>query len=289
MNWHSPKTFSQWILRWTSLANLVLFLAVVILPGMAIQKHWPEQILGAYLASQNANRPEKGAIWEAGQGISLAKAHIAGIIKNREELRLHVLGADSFAGLAAALSPGQCVKIEPETLLRLYQSLPEKKAAKFMDPLKLIWLIRARGASQILCQAKTSGMSIYFMEKDNQLLDVIDLSKDTIQDFQHTTNKQNLFLEQIPEFSRNIYPAPVFFKSALRLPKEMRSNLMENPDILMSQKGTLHRVGIANQSETGYVSVGFEFIHEKTPLVIRTRAKEWVIWQLGLFLQENAK
>ncbi len=295
MNWHSPATFSQWRSRWFSIANTGMICLTGLILFLGIRTHWPEQIIGKYLAKTNADRPEKGAIWEAGQGVAAAKARIANIIKYREDLRLNVLKADSFIGLSQSLGPDQWVKIEKETLIRLYQALPPGQARILMEPLRLAWLVKAKGANQILCQGKSQdmsqGMSIYFMNANHQVMGVMDFSAATLKAIQSSRNTGALSLDQLPEFADKIYPAPKFFKAALKLPPDMLENLMEDPVSLMSQKGTLKRVGIANQSEAGYVRIGFEFHNgedqkEKTR-VIQARAKEWAVWQLGLFLQGN--
>ncbi len=293
MNWHSPTTFSQWRRRWFSIANTGMICITGLILFLGVRTHWPEQIIGKYLAATNAARPEKGAVWEEGQGVAAAKARIANIIKDREDMRLNVLKADSFMGLSQSLGPDQWVKIEKATLIRLYQGLPARQARVLMEPLHLAWLVKAKGASQILCQGKSQGMSIYFMDANRQVMGVMDFSPSILQSIRSAQNTATRPLDQIPEFADTIYSAQRFFKAALKLPPDMLENLMEDPATLMAENGTLQRVSIANQSEAGYVRIGFEFHNQEDNQerirVIQSRAKEWVVWQLGLYLQEHAQ
>ncbi len=287
MNWYSPATFSQWRGRWSSIANMSMICITGILLFLGIRVHWPEKIIGRYLASTNADRPEKGAIWEAGKGAAAAKARIANIIKDRETMRLNILTADSFTELARNLGTDQWVKIEKETLIRLYQALPARQARVLMEPLQLAWLVKTKNTSDILCHGKSQGMSIYFMDASQQILGIMEFSPFILRQLQSSQNTARLPLEQISEFSDKIYPAQKFFHAALKLPPDILHNLMEEPAALLSQKGTLKRVSIANQSQAGYVRMGFEFHNQKEIQVVQTRAKEWAVWQLGLFLQED--
>ncbi len=180
---------------------------------------------------------------------------------------------------------------EKETLIRLYQALPARQARVLMEPLRLAWLVKTKGVRQILCHGRSQGMSIYFMDAGQQIMGIMEFPPFILRQLQSSQNTAMLPLEQIPEFSDKIYPAQKFFHAALKLPPDMLQNLMEEPASLLSQKGTLKRVSIANQSQAGYVRMGFEFHneenHQKEIQVIQTRAKEWAVWQLELFLQED--
>ena len=84
MQWSEPQNFSQWIHRVVSVRSLGLWFLILVLVVTELRFGWLEQVLGAYLVSTNARRPETGAVWDAGHQTQTALATLEEIVSNRQ-------------------------------------------------------------------------------------------------------------------------------------------------------------------------------------------------------------
>ena len=92
-------------------------------------------------------------------------------------------------------------------------------------------------------------------------------------------------LDSLAGFSGTIYPADRFFEAVFKLSPDMVPDLIQDAETLLSQPGTIERVGIWNSAELGYIRLGFEFSRLGQTRVIQVRIREWAVWQLTLILK----
>ncbi len=241
--------------------------------------------MGRYLLSNNESRPEKGAVWEAGKQSLNAHRSIAHMIDQRETTRQSIREAGSFTELVSRLGQGEWVVIEREEFQKFYQSLSSFAARKIMDPVRLVWLLKGAAVDRIFCEGTESGAGIYFIDARNKVLTQIDLNPDTLAGLEQGMTSQKGFLEDFEGFPGRIYGADTFFQGAFQLPPSMIPDLMQDPDLLLDQKGIIQRVGIWNQAENGNIRLGFELADQGETRVLFVHAREWAVWQLGLILK----
>ena len=284
-NWYDPPSFSEGLKRAFSFFNLGILLLSFLFVFSEFRFDWCEKLLGAYLLSNNDSRPETGAVWEAGHDTLNAYQSLTDIINRQENTRQSVREADSFAGLASSLGPGEWVIVEREEFQRFYQSLPSSAARKMIDPARLVWLLKGAAVDRIFCEGASGGVQIYFIDAQNRVIQQLDLDREGLAGLQQGPVPEKGFLEDQEGYAGRIYSADEFFRAAFRLPPTMISDLIQDPGLLLDQKGIIRRVGIWNQAENGNIRLGFELEDQGETRVLSVQAREWAVWQLGLILK----
>ncbi len=284
-NWYEPANFSEWLKRAFSLINIALFVITATFVFSEFRFDWVEKVVGGYLVSTNESRPETGAIWETGKQTSNAHASLNKIISAQEDVRQNIQKADSFSSLASRLLPGQWVTLEKQQFKDLYLTLEKTAAMSVMEPAQLVWLLNGRNLERIFCEGVPEGIKIYFIDSQNRVIRQIDLSQSDIQQIENSEKAIPGNLSDMEEFEGRIYSAKNFFDAVFNLPKEIIPDLMQNPEVLLKQKGQMTRVGIWNEAENGYIVLGFEFKYGVSTKIIFLKGREWAVWQLSLNLK----
>ncbi len=283
--WYEPLSVGEWVRQTLSFLNLGLLILTVAFGASEFRFDWCEKLLGNYLLATNDLRPETGALWEAGRQTSNAHKSLNLIITQREDSRRSVHGAESFPVLLESLGPGEWVTLEKEHFKKLYLSLSPGIGRQIIDPSYLVWLLNGNITDRIFCEGMTEGIKIYFIDSQNRVIRQIDLKKNTIIEIESRNEPVQGRLSEIEAFSNRIYPAAKFFDAMLKLPPEMISELMVDPDLLLEQEGTIQQVGIWNEADDGYIKLGFEFEYRGENRVLLVQAREWAVWQLSLILK----
>ena len=284
-NWYDPLTLGEWTRRCVSLLNIAIVMFTVVFVFSEFRFDWCERVIGEYLASTNALRPEEGAIWESGRANNLGKDSVRQILSRKNDIRESAQGAESFNALIRDLRPGEWVTLEKEQFKRLYNALPGSAARHFMEPVRLVWLINANATDRIFCEGRADGMTVYFIDAGNRVIDQVTMGKESLTQVDETQSLQTGALEDFPQVAQQIYPADDFFKAALSLPEDVRYDLIPDAELLLDQPGELLRVGLGNEAENGFIRLAFEFQNRGQSGIIMSRAREWAVWQLGLVLK----
>ena len=283
-NWYSPFTPGEGAKRFFSLLNLALAALVLLACASEFRFDWAERLVGQYLMTLNTSRPETGGIWEAGRQTLNAHQSLNRIITKKQSTLRSVREAESFAALAGRLVPGEWANLDRSQFKALFSSLPAGIRDSLVEPARLVWLMTTEVVDRIFCEGQMGGMAVYFIDTDNRVvyqfrLEKKDLSSDTLPRGTHTR------LDDMPGVFSRILPAEQFFNALFRLPGEMVSELVGNPDLLLRQEGSLRRVGIGDIAENGYIRLGFEFVGLDGTWVVQIQAREWAVWQLNLTLK----
>ena len=283
--WYDPFTTGEWARRTFSFLNLGILILTVAFGVSEFRFDWCEKLVGTYLMATNDFRPETGALWETGRQTSNAHKSLNRIITQREDSRRSAQQAESFSLLVESLGPGEWVTLEKEQFKTLYLSLSPGIGRQLIDPAHLVWLLNGNITDRIFCEGLMEGINIYFIDSQNRVIRQIDLKKNTILEIESRNAPVQGKLVEIEAFSNRIYPAAKFFDAIFKLPIEMISELMVDPDLLLQQEGTIQQVGIWNEADGGYIKLGFEFEHRGENRVLMIQAREWAVWQLSLILK----
>ena len=95
-------------------------------------------------------------------------------------------------------------------------------------------------------------------------------------------------LEDFSIFQDRIYPADLFFHVLKDLTPEVRDGVIRRPEHLLRVPGNIVRVGISDETISGFIRIGFEIESGAQQMVIREQGHEWAIWRLHSLL-ENKK
>jgi len=283
-NWHAPGTPAEWFKRICSVLNLAVLSVTCIIVISEFRFDWCERLVGNYLSFTNDTRPENGAIWDAGRHMVNALQSLDQMALARESAGRTVRTADSFSDLAAKLGPGEWATLDKARFRELYLSLPPYRRRHVVDPVRLVWLLNGGVTDRIFCEGRMGGIKIFFIDTQNRVVQQVDLDLQTLgNNGSHAVIPGTL--ENAPEFFGRIYPASLFFTAVSRLPGDMRADLILDTEDLLSEKGLLGRVGVANSAQDGFIRLGFEFHHLGESRVVEVKAREWAVWQLTLVLR----
>ena len=251
--------------------------------------NWGENLVGAYLASSNNKRPETGTVWETEDRTTLAQSYLKTITDSRKEATKYAGEASSFIQLASGILPGQWTHISKNHFKQLYLALPEPTATKLLPTLELVWLFNVIDVDKIFCEGKSHGLDIYFLTPENRVIKQISLGRAMLADLDQNSSVFKGTLEDIYDFAGTIYPANQFFKSTLILPAGTLSELIIRPELLLSDRGKISRVGIWSDQESGYVKMGFEIRDPRGNVVILAKGRNWAVQQLIQRLPGNTQ
>lgn len=286
-HWYEAFGFSESFKRFLSIANIAVFLITFIFIFSEFRFDWIEHIIGNYLAATNINRPQTGALWESGRQTASAYDHLNKIISKKEESKKTIQQAGSFSELAAVIEPEEWITIGKNHFRNLYLALDKSAALKVVEPAQLVWILNSRSLERIFCEGIQDGIKIYFTNSDNAVIHQIELTKTQIDAVEKGEPPIYEPLEQIDGFENRIYPAKIFFDAVFTLPSDILSDLIVHPEILLVQDGTIHRVGIWNEAQNGYIRLGFEFEEKGEKKVVFTKGREWAVWQLSLNIKRQ--
>lgn len=283
-NWYEPGTLGEWLIRICSVLNLTILSVTCIIVVSEFRFDWCERLVGNYISSTNDTRPENGAVWDAGRHMVNALQSLDRMALARESAGRTVQTAQSFADLSAKLGPGEWANLDKDRFRELYLALPAYRRRNVVDPVRLVWLLNGGPTDRIFCEGRMGGMKIFFIDTQNRVVQQVDLDRQILENNGGRSVISGT-LDTAPEFFGRIYPADLFFKAVSMLPGDMRSDLMQDPEDLLSETGVLDRVGVGNSAQDGYISLGFEFRHLGEVRVVAVKAREWAVWQLGLALK----
>jgi hypothetical protein len=283
--WYDPFTFSEWLKRTFSVLNIAVLVVTAMFVISEFRFDWFEKMVGSYLISTNDFRPQTGPIWETGRQTTNARQFLDTLISKKQKARVNVQNATSFTQLASGIQPGEWVTLEKQEFKSLYLTIHQASAARVVEPSYLLWLLNSETLDRIFCEGVEDGLNIYFIDSENRVIRKIELTQNEILTLEDGIQPVKGRLSDIPEFSGRIYAAEDFFNALFKLPSDIIPDLISHPEILLSLDGRITRVGIWNESENGYIRLGFEMQVNGDRRLIFLNGREWAVWQLSLNLK----
>ena len=286
-DWVSPQDIREWFRRVFSLRPILLVLLISAVFMLELRFDWVERALGAYLVTTNSVRPESGAIWEKGKQTVTARKTLEQIVTDRLASQREARGAMTFQQIAASVTPDQGVMLSVDHFRNLYLNLPPDVARQIISPFELLQLSSQGHWRRTYIEKSGEGLIIYLLDGNNRVLRQLNIYARFLIHFERRETVQVESLDDLPSFENRIYPADRFFNALSAFPEEVRRSMLPNPEGLLEFPGQITRVGISDETVSGFIELGFEIINGSQRNVISIKGHEWAVWRLRLYLEEK--
>jgi hypothetical protein len=284
-SWTAPDDFSEWMRRMLGLRPLFVVLIICLVGVSELRFDWSEQIIGHFLMTTNANRPESGAIWEKGHRTATARQTLEKIITDRQTIQREAREAQSFSQIAQTLAKGHDVILSASQFKRLYNSLPPERAGELLTPYTLIRMHAQGQWDRTFFEPTEQGLQIYFLNRDNRVLHQLQIDNHSLAKIEQGASARRQSLDHLPQFSERIYTAEIFFTALEQMPEDIRRNIIPWPESLLKAPGRCRRAGISDEVLSGYIEIGLEIEDDRQTRVMLFRGRDWAVARLRAVLE----
>ncbi|MCK5417013.1 MAG: hypothetical protein KAI93_00870 [Desulfobacterales bacterium] len=260
-----------------SILTLMLVSSIFILE---LRFDWMERILGTYLVTTNAERPESGSIWEKSRQTRTARKTLEQIITDRQTLQREARSAATFTQIAANVTPGEGVMLSADHFRKLYLRLAPSIAHEVISPFELLGIVSDGLWRRTYFEKSGAGLVIYLLDANNRVLQQLELGSMLLSQLKRGEVALAESLDQLPIFENRIYPADRFFNSLESFPEDVRRIVVPQPETLLEVPGQIVRVGISDETQSGFIELGFEFLNGAQRRVVLVQGHEWAVWRL---------
>ena len=282
-----PNNFMEWLERIFSIRSMSIFLLVLMVFITELRFDWAERALGSYLVNTNMERPESGGIWEIGHRNITAQKTLEQIISDRQAIHREARDATTFAQIAENISSDQGgIMLSPENFRTLYLGLPSPIAREIASPFELIKIISSGNWNRTYFGKMNEALTIFLLDKNNRVIRQLDVPSEILSQIEQDETDRIGTLDQFPKFKGRIYPAFQFFEALESLPEEVRWSVITQPENLL-KNGHVVRVGISDETASGFIELGFEMESENQKRLILHRSPEWTVWLLRSKLENK--
>ena len=286
--WIEPKNFKDWSYRVLALRPILLMLVVSSVLVLEMRFDWVERILGAYLVTTNAVRPESGTIWEKGRRTRTAQKTLEKILTERQTIQREARNAVNFSQIAANLSVDQGAMVSVERFRQLYLQLPPTAAREVISPFELLAIGGKGNWRRTYFEKAGRGLTAYLLDGDNRVLRQLEIPSNALLQLSRADDVSAANLDKLPSFKNRIYPAARYFEALTTFPEDIRRNMILHPEMLLKSTGQMVRVGISDEAVAGFIEMGFEFVNGAQHHVILVQGHEWAVWRLRSYLERKS-
>ena len=287
MDWSEPRNVKEWLRRVFSLRPVALFLLVLAVFISELRFDWIEQSVGAYLVTTNSRRPQSGAIWEAGERTKTARQTLEQILTDREASQREARDATTFTQILSTISPEQGVMLSSEHFRKLYLSLPGEIAGEIVTPFELLGLSSNGQWVRTFLKSEGAGLKIYLLNAKNRVMKELAIPYSLLRRIEPHDTASTETLDDLPTFENRIYSAERFFSALKSLPDADLRSIVPQPERLLETPGHIVRVGISDETVSGFIELGFEIEEGTRRKVLLVRGREWAVWLLHSHLKEK--
>jgi len=121
---------------------------------------------------------------------------------------------------------------------------------------------------------------IYLLDANNRVLQQLELGSMLLSQLKRGEVALAESLDELPIFENRIYPADRFFNSLESFPEDVRRSMVPQPETLLEVPGQIVRVGISDETQAGFIELGFEFLNGAQRRVVLVQGHEWAVWRL---------
>ena len=278
--WAEPRDFKEWTRRVFGLRPILTLMLVSSIFILELRFDWMERILGTYLVTTNAERPESGSIWEKGRQTRTARKTLEQIITDRQTLQREARSAATFTQIAANVTPGEGVMLSADHFRKLYLRLAPSIAHEVISPFELLGIVSDGLWRRTYFEKSGGGLVIYLLDANNRVLQQLELGSMLLSQLKRGEVALAESLDQLPIFENRIYPADRFFNSLESFPEDVRRIVVPQPETLLEVPGQIVRVGISDETQSGFIELGFEFLNGAQRRVVLVQGHEWAVWRL---------
>ena len=284
-DWAEPSDFKEWGKRLFALRSLLIFTLICAVFILELRFDWIERFLGSYLVTTNSERPESGSIWEKSHQTRTAQQTLEQIITDRQALQREARSAASFTQIAASVTSENGVMLSADHFRQLYVRLAPAIAREIIAPLDLLAFVSKGQWRRTYFEKSGSGLTVYLLDANNRVLQQLELSSVLLSQLQRGEVALVKSLDDLPNFRNRIYTADQFFESLESFHEEARNSILPHPELLLSAPGQIVRVGISDETQAGFIELGFEFIADNERRVLVVQGQEWAVWRLRAHLE----
>lgn len=278
--WAEPRDFRDWAKRVFALRSLLILMLLIAIFILELRFDWVERLAGSYLATTNSRRPESGSIWEKSRQTRTAQQTLEQIVTDRQALQREVRNAATFSQIAANVNPGKGVMLSANHFRKLYLQLAPSIAYDIISPLDLLELVSNGRWHRTYFEKSAGGLTIYLLDASNRVLLQLELDSVLLNQLKRGEMAMAESLDQIPIFKNRIYSADQFFNALQAFPEEVRRSIVPHPETLLEVSGQIVRVGISDETLSGFIELGFEFFDGTQHHVVLVQGYEWAVWRL---------
>ncbi len=283
--WTAPGDVSTWMRRIFSLRPLAVVLTICLIGVSELRFDWSEQIIGRFLMTTNAHRPESGAIWEKGHRTATARQTIDKIITDRQTIQREAREAQSFSQIAQTLAEDHDVILAAAHFQKLYNTLPPERAGELLSPYTLIRMHTQDQWERTFFEPSEQGLRIYFLNRDNRVLHQLTVDRRLLTQIEQNASAHRESLDHLPQFTQRIYPAQRFFTALEQMPEDIRRNIIPWPESLLKAPGRCRRAGISDEVLSGHIEIGLELEDDRQTRVMLFRGRDWAVARLRAVLE----
>ena len=278
--WSEPRDFKDWSKRVFGLRPILTLMLVSSIFILELRFDWMERILGAYLVTTNSERPESGSIWEKSRQTRTARKTLEQILTDKQTLQREARSAATFTQIAASVTPGEGVMLSADHFRKLYLRLAPAIAHEVISPFELLGIASSGFWRRTYFEKSGAGLVIYLLDANNRVLRQLELGSLLLSRLKRGEVALAESLDQLPIFENRIYPADRFFDSLESFPEEVRRSMVPQPETLLEVPGQIVRIGISDETQSGFIELGFEFLNGAQRRVVLVQGHEWAVWRL---------
>ncbi|MGD9227604.1 MAG: hypothetical protein PVF26_13960 [Desulfobacterales bacterium] len=278
--WAEPRDFKEWARRAFGLRPILTLMLVSSIFILELRFDWMERILGAYLVTTNSRRPESGSIWEKSHQTRTAQKALEQILTDKQTLQREARSAATFTQIAANVTPGEGVMLSADHFRKLYLRLAPAIADEIISPFELLGIVSDGLWRRTYFEKSGAGLMIYLLDANNRVLRQLELGAMLLSRLKRGEVALVESLDQLPIFENRIYPADRFFNSLESFPEDIRRSMVPQPETLLEVPGQIVRIGISDETQSGFIELGFEFLNGAQRRVVIVQGHEWAVWRL---------
>jgi len=279
-DWSEPQDAKQWLGRALSIRPVMVMILILGLLVSELRFDWMEQAVGAYLATTNDRRGESGAVWELGRRTQTAREALERIVTDRQSSQRDARSALSLIEVADGLESEHAVMLSSDHFRELYLKLSPEIARQWLSPYDLLSLSSGGQWERTYVKKTAAGLIVYLLDGKNRVLRNLKMSDDLMQHIRQGGQPMALALEDVDRYAGRIYPAGRFFGALNTLPDAVRIGVVTQPEALLAAGGPIVRVGVADETVSGFIELGFEVREGSRLKVLAMQGHEWAVWQL---------
>ena len=284
-DWAEPSNFKEWAKRMFALRPLLIFTLISAIFILELRFDWIERALGSYLVTTNSERPESGSIWEKSHRTQTAQQALEQILIDRQAIQREARSAATFTQIAARVTSENGVMLSADHFRRLYMHLASSIAQEMISPLDLLALISQDRWRRTYFEKSGSGLMVYLLDANNRVLRQLELRHSLLSQLERGEVALVESLDELPNFKNRIYTADQFFHSLEAFHEEARRSVVPHPELLLAASGQIVRVGISDETLSGFIELGFEFFEGSQRRVLIIQGQEWAVWRLREHLE----
>jgi uncharacterized membrane protein affecting hemolysin expression len=286
-DWAEPRDFKEWVKRIFGLRPILAVILIGCILILEMRFDWMERILGAYLVTTNFERPETGSIWEKSHQTLVARQTLEQILTDRQALQREARGAETFAQIAENVTTEKGVMLSADHFRKLYLRLAPAIAQEITSPFELLQLASNGRWHRTYFEKFGAGLIIYLLDDSNHVLRQLEINSALLSFLKRSELASAESLDQMPVFKNRIYAADRFFNALADFPEDVRRSMLPHPETLLAVSGQIVRVGISDETLSGFIELGFEILSGTQRQIVLVRGQEWAVWRLRSHLEEK--